>query len=292
MIIDVKPGNFCRHKCKDGPFMVFYSYEHNILNKLLSDEIVKTDKKYLILNILKINWLEQKKFTNSTDDAECNRVLLYYKREIIFDYCPPDLGIQLPEMFHKCKELYDFETAKNSFNYTMRETNFEKHSSNKVPNQNLKMDNIQYIPKITICKRISNYNKCKTGDLANEIKGYFPKNIQQKKIVQKINNNNIIQKDKSKKNLLSKREIKKKSCDQILNAKKDDKGEILPDTRNLMKYYFESFCHENFNECLKNRNIGVYTLNRLNKRFISKKKSKKGIIKKVDILVENTQKEK
>lgn len=268
MILDVKPENFYRFKWRDGPFMVLYSYENNFFNRLLVAEIEKTEKKYLNLKVLKINWLEQKNFSKITDDTECNRVVLYYKKEKIFDYCPPDLEIHLPKMFQKHKELYDFETIKNSQSYISREINVEKYSS-------LKIKKNKYISKILNCENFSNSNNYKTGCLVNGIKVNFPKNISQRQIVQKINSN-IAQRDNSENNFRSKMNMNTRSFDYILNDSKEDKCEILPNNRILMKYYFQRFCRQNSNQSLKNKKIGFYSVKRWNTRFISNKKSKNG----------------
>lgn len=120
MIFPIKPEKFHTFRSFKNGSICFYTYNVNEVNKTLVSEIEKLEKQYLMLPILKLDWIEYKIYFEFYDDSECNRVALYDKGIAIEHYCPPDFISQLPKMFERCKKIYDHYIEISKFRAAQR----------------------------------------------------------------------------------------------------------------------------------------------------------------------------
>lgn len=114
MIIQVPPKTFNRYKNLHGPYLCFYTYEENVFNKQLVAEIEKLAKNDPIISVIKMDWQEHRKYFFSLEEQDVNRVTIYNRGKLIEEYCPPDLGKELPLMFKICKRIHDIQCANSA----------------------------------------------------------------------------------------------------------------------------------------------------------------------------------
>lgn len=107
MIVNITPFKINRYKNMEGPYILFYSHDKNDINRNIVSAIERHDKEYFILTIIKMEWLDHKKYFFIENERECNRVSIYSKGKLVRDHCPPDLE-QLSNMFKTCKSILDF----------------------------------------------------------------------------------------------------------------------------------------------------------------------------------------
>lgn len=170
MIIDVVPKVINSYKKQKGPYLCFYNYEKNIFNRKIVEKIESLEKNFLSIYVVKMDWLEHKKYFNYIDKEEYNRVTVYSNGETLFDYLPPNLETDLINMFKKCQEIYEHNNKRNKNMYIMRSVSSESNSylsslkQTILNNKAIQRDNSDII-KIENIDVSKNTNNCRNNNI-------------------------------------------------------------------------------------------------------------------------------
>lgn len=280
MLIQVSTRNFIRYKFNKGPILCFYEYRNNFINQIIMGEIEKLERQYMSVTVWKIEWLEHKKYLRLTENTQCNRVFVYYKNEIILDYCPPDFLTQLPQMFKKCKELLDNDNMSSNANYLGRQMTYKTIQLKKEPPISNAVNGIVNNNNNDIFLKSNNTNIPKTNFKSNENMRNNVKNISQYELMQKYFNKNSQKRNFENNYPLSRN----------MNEKMKRLEELL-ENKIFMKYFLKRYNNRKFYQNSNNRKIGFYCINRGNKRFSTNSKIKNGISKHFCSLIEKNSKE-
>lgn len=262
MILNLLPYNYFRYVTKTGPYLIFYTYESNSFNKLMGIEIEKMEKDFAFITVLKINWIQYKNYKQISNDLKCNRVVVYYRAEIIFDICPPNLETDLLKMFQKCKELNDINLIKIHLTFSENEINSMKHSSD-IKQQMEVSKSYKYVDVKSSCSKSSHSNiPINTTKSNNDIIN-VPKIKPKYQIVQKQDKNKSTETDVMSV-LLPDKNINKYTSDAILYNKKNSICKISQALKISQKYLLKHGSQKSSYKGFINIKNNIYDKNRRN----------------------------
>lgn len=115
MIEKIEPKQLRKHIWRIGPYMTYFSGNHQLINKDIEIIIKEMSKKYTCVKILEIDWESYVDYEKIVDFDNAKKVNVYFEGKIKFSVPYPDFN-KIYDLFHQCQKFYLERFQKESLN--------------------------------------------------------------------------------------------------------------------------------------------------------------------------------